>query len=71
MSKDYEKQNYTVYITANYKPISVMACSKEEAEHIAQEHHVWGEPSDIDILAIGKFESNPVTTKTRKQENKW
>jgi len=71
MSKDYEKQNYTVYITANYKPISVMACSKEEAEHIAQEHHVWGEPSDIDVLAIGKFESNPVTTKTRKQENKW
>ena len=71
MSKDYEKQNYTVYITANYKPISVMACSKEEAEQIAQEHHVWGEPSDIDVLAIGKFESNPVTTKTRKQENKW
>ena len=71
MSKDYEKQNYTVYITANYKPISVMACSKEEAEHIVQEHHVWGEPSDIDVLAIGKFESNPVATKTRKQENKW
>ena len=61
MSKDYEKKSYTVYI---------MACSKEDAEYIAQEHHVWGEPSDIDVLAIGKFESNPVTTKTRKQENK-
>ena len=70
MSKDYEKRSYTVYITANYKPISVMACSKEEADHIAQEPPVWGEPSDIDVLAIGKFESNPVTTKTRKQENK-
>ena len=36
-----------------------------------QEHHVWGEPSDVDILAVGKFESNPVATQTRKQENKW
>lgn len=71
MSKDYEKRSYTVYITANYKPISVMACSKEDAEYIAQEHHVWGEPSDIDVLAVGKFESNPVATQTRKQENKW
>jgi len=71
MSKDYEKRSYTVYITANYKPISVMACSKEDAEKIVQEHHVWGEPSDVDILAVGKFESNPVATQTRKQENKW
>ena len=71
MSKDYEKQNYTVYITAHYKPISVMACSKEDAEKTVQEHYVWGEPSDIDILAVGKFESNPVKIETRKQENKW
>ena len=48
-----------------------MACSKEDAEKIVQEHHVWGEPSDIDILAVGKFESNPVDTKTRNQINKW
>tara|TARA_R100000231_G_C5287876_1_gene153696 strand:- start:559 stop:774 length:216 start_codon:yes stop_codon:yes gene_type:complete len=71
MSKDYEKQNYTVYITAHYKPISVMACSKEDAEKTVQEHHVWGEPSDIDILAVGKFEPSPVATQTRKQTNKW
>ena len=49
----------------------IMACSKEDAEKIVQEHHVWGEPSDVDILAVGKFESNPVATQTRKQENKW
>ena len=39
------------------------------AEKIVQEHHVWGEPTDIDILAVGKIESNPVKTKTRKQTN--
>ena len=71
MSKDYEKKNYTVYITKHYKPISVMACSKEDAEQIVQEHHVWGESTDVDILAVGKFESNPVATKTRNQINKW
>ena len=33
--------------------------------------HVWGESTDVDILAVGKFESNPVATKTRNQINKW
>jgi len=60
MSKDYEKKNYTVYITKHYKPISVMACSKEDAEQIVQEHHAWGEATDVNVLAVGKSESKPL-----------
>tara|TARA_R110002126_G_scaffold219164_1_gene364716 strand:+ start:1245 stop:1436 length:192 start_codon:yes stop_codon:yes gene_type:complete len=49
--KDYEKQRYTVYIRQHYEPISIMACSKEDAEHQVAEHFVWGEPIDVEIVA--------------------
>jgi hypothetical protein len=51
MSKDYEKQRYTVYIRQHYEPISIMACSREDAEHQVAEHFVWGEPIDVEIVA--------------------
>ena len=49
--KDYEKQRYTVYIRQHYEPISIMACSREDAEHQVAEHFVWGEPIDVEIVA--------------------
>ena len=42
-----EKQRYTVYIRQHL----VMANSEEEAEQIVQEHHTWGEPIDVEIVA--------------------
>jgi len=51
MSEDYEKQRYTVYIRQHYEPISIMACSREDAEHQVAEHFVWGEPIDVEIVA--------------------
>jgi|TARA_R110000787_G_scaffold13904_1_gene43190 hypothetical protein len=46
-----EKQRYTVYIRQHLEPISVMANSEEEAEQIVQEHHTWGKPIDVEIVA--------------------
>jgi len=51
MSEDYEKQRYTVYIRQHYEPISIMACSREDAEHQVAEHFLWGEPIDVEIVA--------------------
>ena len=51
MSEDYEKQRYTVYIRQHYEPISIMACSREDAEHQVAEHFSWGEPIDVEIVA--------------------
>jgi len=49
--KNYEKTRYTVYIRQHYKPIPVMANSKEEAKDLVQNHYTWGEPIDVEIVA--------------------
>ena len=61
MSKDIKKQ-YKVYIHQHYKPITIRANSKEDAEHEVRNNYVWGEPIDVNILAVGKFELSSVKT---------
>ncbi len=62
-----EKKKYEVYITQHYKPISVMANSNEEAESLVQNHYTWGEPSRVEIMAVGIYESKPTETNIKNK----
>ena len=64
-----EKKKYEVYITQHYKPISVMANSSEEAEDLVQNHYTWGEPSSVEVLAVGIYESKP--TEINPKNKNW
>ena len=39
-----------------------MAYSKDEAEHKVQNDYTWGEPIDVEIIAIRKFDNKPINT---------
>ena len=42
MNKD--NKQYKVFITQSYKPITIRANSKEDAECEVRNNYVWGEP---------------------------
>lgn len=64
-----EKQKkYRVYIQQHYKPIEIMAYSKDEAEHKVQNDCTWGEPIDVEIIAIRSFDSKPTNTGEKDDE---
>ena len=45
-------KQYKVFITQSYKPITIRANSKEDAEHEVRNNYVWGEPSKCMVEAL-------------------
>tara|TARA_R100001510_G_C7622408_1_gene182995 strand:- start:565 stop:768 length:204 start_codon:yes stop_codon:yes gene_type:complete len=61
-------KKYKVYITQSYEPIEVIADSPEQAEEKVQNDHVWGEPTDVELLAVGIYDSKPTEINTKDKQ---
>ena len=65
MNKD---KQYKVFISHNYKPITIQANSKEEAEHEVRNNYVWGEPTKCMIKAYEDNESTGINKYRQSQQ---
>ena len=61
-------KKYKVYITQHYEPIEVMADNPEQAEEKVQNDYVWGEPTDVELLAVGIYDSKPTEINTKDKQ---